>query len=240
VAPAEPAQRRYEALRAYFVEGLAAAEAGARFGYSAATMHQLASDLRAGRVALLVSGKPGPKGPRTALRVRGRVLELRAADGSVTEIAAALTAAGTPVSAQTVWSILAAEGLERLPRRDRTGTGAPPRAAAAKAQVARTWPAGTALASDFAGLFLLLPAMVELGVEELVRGAGYPGTSVHCAPGDADLSTGPTTTGSAFSGRSFVVGGVPVRLELETSGRRPRPARPPPRRRPPAAVRPAS
>src|SRR5664280_2493628 len=113
-----PAQRRYEALRAYFVEGLAAAEAGARFGYSAATMHQLASDLRAGRVALLVSGKPGPKGPRTALRVRGRVLELRAADSSVTEIAAALTAAGTPVSAQTVWSILAAEGLERLPRRD--------------------------------------------------------------------------------------------------------------------------
>src|SRR5450759_1880797 len=165
VAPAEPAQRRYEALRAYFVEGLAAAEAGARFGYSAATMHQLASDLRAGRVALFVSGKPGPKGPRTALRVRDRVLELRAADRSVTEIAAALTAAGTPVSVQTVWSILAAEGLERLPRRDRTGTGAPPRAAAAKAQVVRTWPAGTALGSDFAGLFLLLPAMVELGVD---------------------------------------------------------------------------
>ena len=125
-----------------------------------------------------MSGVLGPKGPRTALRVRDRVLELRAADRSVTEIAAAMTAAGTPVSAQTVWSILAAEGLERLPRRDRTGTGAPPRAAAAKAQVVRTWPAGTALASDFAGLFLLLPAMVELGVEELVRGAGYPGTSV--------------------------------------------------------------
>jgi hypothetical protein len=51
VAPAEPAQRRYEALRAYFVGGLAAAEAGARSGYSAATMHQLASDLPSGQCA---------------------------------------------------------------------------------------------------------------------------------------------------------------------------------------------
>ena len=49
--------------------------------------------------------------------MRDEVLALRAQDRSIDEIAAALAAAGTPVSAQTVWSILAAEGLERLPRR---------------------------------------------------------------------------------------------------------------------------
>jgi len=126
VVPAEPAQRRYEALRAYFVEGLAAAEARARFGYSAATMHQLASDLRAGRVALFVSAKPGPKGPRTALRVRDRVLELRAADRSVTEIAAALTAAGTPVTSG--WS---GSGAVRNRPSSPSASASPPRT---------TWP----------------------------------------------------------------------------------------------------
>jgi hypothetical protein len=40
------------------------------------------------------------------------VLQLRASDRSVTEIAAALHAEGTPASAQTVWAILHAEGLE--------------------------------------------------------------------------------------------------------------------------------
>ena len=176
--PAEPAQRRYEALRAYFVEELAAADAGARFGYSAATIHQMASDLRAGRVTLFAAGKPGPKGPRKAGRLREQILALRAADRSVVEIAAALTEAGAPVSAQTVWTVLAAEGLERLPRRRVAERGAPPRATPVKAARLPAWPAGVVVDCDFAGLFLLLPAMVELGVSELIRDAGYPATQV--------------------------------------------------------------
>src|ERR1700739_2068768 len=112
--PIEPAQRRYEALRAYFLEELTAAEVGARFGYSPAVVHQMASELRAGKADFFASSKPGPRGPRKAARIRDHVLQLRAQERSVTEIATALTAAGTPVSAQTVWSILAAEGLERL------------------------------------------------------------------------------------------------------------------------------
>jgi hypothetical protein len=43
------------------------------------------------------------------------VLELRGAGHSVTEIAAACTSEGMPVSAQTVWQILDVEGLPRLP-----------------------------------------------------------------------------------------------------------------------------
>src|SRR5688500_9024381 len=114
--PSEPAQRRYEALRAYFVDGLAASEVAARFGYSRANVHQMASDLRAGRAAFFRDSRPGPKGPRKAAGIRDEVLALRAQDRSIEEIAAALGTAGTPVSAQTVWAILQAEGLERLPR----------------------------------------------------------------------------------------------------------------------------
>ena len=176
--PAAPAQRRYEALRAYFVDGLSAGEVGARFGYSPANVHQMASELRAGRAAFFRDSKPGPKGPRKTDRVRDRVLSLRAQDRSVEEIAAELTLAGTPVSAQTVWTILDAEGIERLPRRAPGHRGAPPRLAAIKARALTDWPAGTSLSCDHAGLFLLVPAIAKLGLSDLVPSCGYPSTTV--------------------------------------------------------------
>ncbi|MBI3256341.1 MAG: hypothetical protein HYZ59_00985 [Actinobacteria bacterium] len=130
--PGEPAQRRYEALRCYFVDNAGAEDVGARFGYSPATVHQLAAELRAGRTSFFRSSKPGPKGPRKTTTIKDRVLVLRAQDRSVTEIAETLTAEGHPVSAQTVWAILKAEGLERLERRGPPGP--PPRLAPVRAK----------------------------------------------------------------------------------------------------------
>jgi hypothetical protein len=68
VEPADPAQRRYEALRCYFVEGLAAAEVGARFGYSPKVVHQMASQLRSGRAAFFLEGSPDPRSGARAAR----------------------------------------------------------------------------------------------------------------------------------------------------------------------------
>ena len=177
--PREPAQRRYEALRCYFIEGLSAAEVGERFGYSPAVVHQMASELRAGKAQFFHSSKPGPRGPRKTPRIRDQVLALRATERSVTEIAQALTAHGTPVSAQTVWSILAAEGLERLERRAPAERGAPPpRLEPVKARAIPGWPAGLTVPCDHAGLLLLVPGIVELGLHELIGACGYPSTKV--------------------------------------------------------------
>ena len=49
-APVGAAQRRYEALRAYFLDEMPAAEAADRFGYSTASIHQMATLLRKGRL----------------------------------------------------------------------------------------------------------------------------------------------------------------------------------------------
>ncbi len=176
IEAAEPVQRRYEALRHYFVEEASAEEVGTRFGYSPATVHQLAAELRAGRSSFFRSSKPGPKGPRKTTTVRDRVLVLRAQDHSVTEIAQSLTTEGSPVSAQTVWAILKAEGLERLERR---GPGGPaPRLEPVRARAIDDWPVGALYDCDHAGLYLLLPAMAELGLDALVSAARYPGTKV--------------------------------------------------------------
>ena len=177
-APAGAAQRRYEALRAYFTEGMPAAEAADRFGYSTASIHQMATLLRKGRLNLFAETRPGPKGPRKATgQLRARALELRAAGHSVTEIAAALTSEGMPVSAQTVWQILDAEGLPRLPRRDEGRRGPPARLDPVKAAALPGWPAQPlSVPCDHAGLLLLLPAITQIGLPDLVGQAGYPST----------------------------------------------------------------
>ena len=177
-APAGAAQRRYEALRAYFTEEMPAAEAADRFGYSTASIHQMATLLRKGRLNLFAETRPGPKGPRKATgQLRARALELRAAGHSVTEIAAALTSEGMPVSAQTVWQILDAEGLPRLPRRDEGRRGPPARLDPVKAAAVPGWPAQPlSLPCGHAGLLLLLPAITQTGLPDLVRQAGYPAT----------------------------------------------------------------
>ena len=131
--PDGAAQRRYEALRAYFVQEMTAAQVADQFGYSTASVHQMATLLRPGKLSLFTESKPGPKGPRKATgALRERVLVLRAAQHSVSEIAEALAAQGTPVSAQTVWQILSAQGLPRLPRRDDQHRGSPTRLAGIK------------------------------------------------------------------------------------------------------------
>ena len=177
--PSGSAQRRYEALRAYFVQEMPAAEVSDRFGYSTASVHQMATLLRSGRLALFAESKPGPKGPRKATgELRTRVLALRAGGHSISEIAAALTAGGLPISAQTVWQILSDEGLPRLPRRDEGRRGSPTRLDPVKTGPLARWPAGRSLPCDHAGLLLLFPAMAELGLSDLVGSCGYPQTRV--------------------------------------------------------------
>ena len=178
-APSGSAQRRYEAMRAYFVDERPAAAVADQFGYSTASVHQMATLLRSGRMRLFADARPGPKGPTKATGpVREQVLALRARHLAVTEIAAILTREGIPISAQTVWKICQAEGLARLRGDDDTPRGPASSLAPVKAAALGGWPAEAAdLRCDHAGLLLLAPAMAELHLHELIGGAGYPATT---------------------------------------------------------------
>jgi len=59
--PADPTQRRYEALRSYLYEGRTAEEVARAFGYTVQTLHSMVRDFRAGRREFFVSARPGPK-----------------------------------------------------------------------------------------------------------------------------------------------------------------------------------
>src|SRR5512140_3156819 len=186
ISPQQVNQRRYEALRAYFVDGLSYAEAGARFGYTRWAVINLVREHRAGKLELFAPPrKPGPA-PGTAPakdRVRGRVIGLRRQGLSSYEISARLSAEGTPLNRTSVAEILAEEGFGRLLR------GPAPEASIAPATPGRdtnlpaatvtgfsTWP--EQLDTTRAGLLLAIPDLVSLDLPALAAAAGYPGTRV--------------------------------------------------------------
>jgi hypothetical protein len=185
-SPQQVNQRRYEALRAYFTEGLTYAEAGQRFGYTRWAMINLVREHRAGKLQLFAPPrKPGPPpGAAPAKeRARGRVIELRRQGYSSYEISGRLSAEGIPLNRTSVAEILAEEGFGRLLRRPG------PEASISPATAGRdtTLPAATVI--DFgawperlettrAGLLLAVPDLVSLDLPALAAAAGYPGTRV--------------------------------------------------------------
>jgi len=185
-APEQVNQRRYEALRAYFVDGLTYEQAGQRFGYTRWAMINLVRDYRKGAVRLFAPPrKPGPApGTGTAKeRVRGRVTELRREGLSTYEISARLAAEHTPLNRTSVGEILAEEGFGRLLRHPEPVASTSPATVGRDTRLPRaaridfeTWPA--TVETGKAGLLLLVPDLVELGLPELVGKAGYPGTRV--------------------------------------------------------------
>jgi hypothetical protein len=185
-APEQVNHRRYEALRAFFVEGLSHAEAGARFGYTRWAMVDLVRQHRAGKLDLFAPPrKPGPP-PGTAPakeRVRGRVVELRRIGLSVYEISARLTAEGTPLNRTSVGQVLTEEGFGRLLRSPAPEASDSPATAGRDTALPRAavldfaaWPAR--VDTRMAGLLLVIPDLVALDLPALAAQAGYPGTRV--------------------------------------------------------------
>ncbi|MCA1678743.1 MAG: hypothetical protein LC777_07250 [Actinobacteria bacterium] len=113
-APSEPNQRRYEALRAYYVEGASADAVAQRFGYTRATVETLVRDDRAGRLSLFASSRPGPRSQPKKDRARALVIALRSEGRSLEQIGRALEGAGAELSRTAIWEILTEAGLGRL------------------------------------------------------------------------------------------------------------------------------
>jgi hypothetical protein len=185
-APAQVNHRRYEALRAFFVEGLTYDQAAARSGYTRWAMVNLVREYRAGKLELFAAPrKPGPPAGATPVkdRARGRVIELRRQGLSTYEISARLAAEGRPLNRTSVGEILAGEGFGRLVRGPAPAESISPATAGRDTRLPRAsiidfraWL--SPLESTRAGLLLVIPDLVNLDLPALVARAGYPGTRV--------------------------------------------------------------
>ena len=175
--PVEPNQRRYEALRAYFVEGASAEQVAQRFDYTRATVETLVRDYRASRLELFASSRPGPRTEPKKDSARTLTLALRRDGRSLAQITRALQEAGTPLGRTAIWELVREEGLGRLPLE--VLPDALVLQVAPKTQRLRPedWPVSGSVASEHAGLFLLLPELLDLDLPALITAGGYPGTT---------------------------------------------------------------
>ncbi len=173
-------QRRYEALRASFVDRLPAKVVADRFRYKTGYIHLLRHQFRTGKLDL---AEPAPEGAAARRRVssdtRAKIRAWREQRLSVGDIAELLSQIGVEVSVATVARVLTEEGFERLPRRSGLKIGA----TVAGAQVPEKAEPITLAAldrqrfeSDGAGVFLFAPFLAQLGFAEIVRSARLPGT----------------------------------------------------------------
>src|SRR3954452_11211422 len=180
--PANPTHRQYEALRAFFVDGLSSAEAARRFGYTPGSFRVLGHPFRyqTGRDSRVPTARVGgPPGKQS--RLRELVVALRKQNLSVHDISRALVRDGESLSPAAVAAILKEEGFAKLPRRgDEERPDQPRPVTADVADVRQLDLAPRALHTKFGGLFLFLPDLVAADLDGVLARSGLPGS--HMVP----------------------------------------------------------
>jgi hypothetical protein len=183
--PVHDWQRRYEALRASFVDRLPAHVVADRFGYSAAYVRLLRHQFIHGKIDF---SEPVPEG-KTARRqvtaeVRHKIRECRERRMAAGEITELLCDEGLEISVRTVERTLAEEGFPKLPRRTRLKIGLTVKGAKVPDRsetITITQLEGQRFDCAGAGVFLFAPFAAQLGIREIVQAAGLPGTQAIAA-----------------------------------------------------------
>ena len=173
-------QRRYEALRASFVERLPAKIVADRFGYTAAYVHLLRHQFINGKIHF---SEPVPEGKVSRRRVnaelRGKIRRWRENRLSAGEITQLLSEEGVEISVRTVERVLAEEGFPKLPRRSRLKIGLTVKGAKVPARsevITIKQMEGKHFECEAAGAFLFAPFIEKLNMTKIVKAAGFPGS----------------------------------------------------------------
>jgi hypothetical protein len=174
--PTDPTHRQYEALRAYFVEGVPSQEVAKRFGYTPGSFRVLCHQFRQHpHRSFFIQPRKGPRHTPKRDPVRDHVITLRKQNFSIYDISETLKAAGHTLSPVTISLLLKEEGFARLPRRaDDERPDTPRPTAAAVADVRRLDLRPRQLRTKFGGLFLFLPYLAAIPFDQLLEEAGLP------------------------------------------------------------------
>jgi transposase len=178
--PSNATHRQYEALRAFFVDGLSSAEAARRFGYTPGSFRVLVHEFRShsSRDFFVPTARVG-RPPGKQKRLRALVVALRKQNLSVHDISRALAREGESLSPAAVAAIVKEEGFAKLPRRGDEERPDQPRPVAADAADVRQLDLGPrALHTKFGGLFLFLPDLIAADLDGILARSGFPGSAL--------------------------------------------------------------
>jgi hypothetical protein len=174
-------KKRYDALRAFFVDRMPAEAAARKFGYTKASFYSV---IRGFRQYLkedhcedyffkeaVLGRKPGMEDGLNEL-----IISLRKKNNSVEDIVAFLNSKSFEAGYRYVYSVLQQAGFSRLPRRDKVSKKRL-EFVAIKAPVAEKldWEPEKFFSSH-TGLFAFLPILFRYGIHRIIERSSYPFT----------------------------------------------------------------
>ena len=188
LTPQNQKQKEYEALRAFFVDGLSANEAARKFGFGLHRFYSLTKSFRKElrmsdeRDSFFIVRKKGRKFKDSEGELKKLILNCRKQYLSVPDIKATLDAKGLRCSQQYIYQILTAEGFGRLPRRNKFSREDAKREVVKKIEAPKSVPLSFEnelfSAQNTMGILCALPLIEEYGIRSAIERSGYPGTSV--------------------------------------------------------------
>ncbi len=178
--PQYPMQKRYEILRAYFVEELNAEKIANRYTCSIHTVYALLKQYKKEEaVNFFLPLKQGPKGHRFHIEnLKEQIINLRKRSYSIYEIEETLNREGQQITPKTIHLILKEDGFTKLFRRTN-------RERLEALQSRREYPEESTIekfaavpqvSTGYGGIFLFVPLILELGLDKLFQKIPFYGS----------------------------------------------------------------
>ena len=181
--PIFDSHRQYEALRAYYVEGLSVEKISKRYGYTVNSFYVLLHRNRELKAEdFFIQKKGGRKKMEKGNPIRKRIIELRKKNYSVYDIQRMLVMEGKKISHVAIEGILKEEGFARLLRRKKEDKPFVDTVQPIQPQKASihgcSYRNGRECKTDAGGVFLFIPYLVQLDLPGVVEKNGLPGSKM--------------------------------------------------------------
>ncbi len=181
--PSSIAQKQYEALRAFFVDGRSAKEVAAKFEYTYRAFTSLVANFRKTRrekpeeECFFHVKKPGRKEMKQKGSIVRMVVELRKQYLSVPDIKVILDGKGIHVSEKEIYLIIHQEGFARLPRRTKKDKQTLKFSTMTPEQSIKiTFESGDVFRSNSLGLLCFWPYIKKYNIDTCIHDSDYPAT----------------------------------------------------------------
>lgn len=180
--PSTIAQKQYEALRMYYLEGKSTKEVAQIFGYKHRGFTTIITEfnrkLKNNNVEDLFF-KPTQRGRKITVKTdqaKDTIISLRKSYHSVEEIKSIIDSKGYDISERNIYNIIKQEGFSRLPRRTKLvkqELKLPEMKAEKSCQLSFS---PEKFKSTSAGILCLLPYIKQLGISDAIARSNYPET----------------------------------------------------------------
>lgn len=183
--PMAVAQKKYEALRAFFYEKKVAADVAGRFGYKLSAFYSLTRDFRdflkdaEKEDMFFITKKHGRREKDTEGNIAALIINLRKKYLSVPDIKAITDSRGHKISERYIHAILRKEGFDRLPRRSKQNRDIriTSDTITAPESVALSYEPEKFSTLNSIGILCLLPYIKKYGIDKIIESSRYPETA---------------------------------------------------------------